>query len=82
MASSGKEWSNLVARHNSGTYSEPTFLFDSFPTQHNKDNQYMVIDYKLFRPKEPLPDNLLWVVEQIPNLVLFDDQTEFLRYAG
>lgn len=34
------------------------------------NNQYMVVDYKLFSPGQPLVPNTLWVVEQIPGLVV------------
>lgn len=44
LATNGKEWSEVYARHNSGTY----------------NNQYMVIDLKLFKPKEALLPNTLW----------------------
>ena len=31
------------------------------------NNQWMVVDYKLFGPHQPLPDTgLLWVLEQLP----------------
>ena len=32
--------------------------------------QYMVVDYKLFKPYHSLPPGLLWVVEQMPGLVV------------
>jgi len=63
MAHSGKEWSHLVSLHNSGTY----------------NNQYMVIDYKLFEAGKPLKPDTLWVVEQIPGLVEFADVTQQLE---
>eukprot|EP01099_Mayorella_cantabrigiensis_P006201 TRINITY_DN5130_c0_g1_i1.p1 TRINITY_DN5130_c0_g1~~TRINITY_DN5130_c0_g1_i1.p1 ORF type:complete len:299 (-),score=70.55 TRINITY_DN5130_c0_g1_i1:129-1025(-) len=65
LASTGKEWANLVAQYNSGTY----------------NNQYMVIDYKKWVPKEPLQDGLLWVVEQIPGYVHSADQTTILGFG-
>ena len=45
-------------RYNSGTY----------------NNQYMVIDTNLFTVGEPLKDNTLTVVEQMPNNVAVGDQ--------
>jgi hypothetical protein len=39
----------------------------------------MVINYNLFVPRTPLSDGLLWVVEQIPGLVVGADKTEDLR---
>lgn len=49
MATSGSEWADTVAEYNSGTY----------------NNQYMVVDLKLFTPGQELRPNLLWVVEQV-----------------
>ena len=49
MASSGSEWAELIAIHNSGTYC----------------NQYMVVDLKLYSPGEELQPGLLWVIEQV-----------------
>ncbi|XP_059142725.1 phospholipase B-like [Physella acuta] len=63
MAKSGKQWGDIFAKYNSGTY----------------NNQYMVIDLKLFTPKKPILDNTLWVVEQIPGLVVAEDATPILR---
>ncbi|BDA45664.1 Phospholipase B-like 1 [Coccomyxa sp. Obi] len=62
MATSGSEWADIVAQYNSGTY----------------NNQYMVVDLKLFRPEQELRPNLLWVVEQVPGLTVAEDQTEIL----
>ncbi|ETO01907.1 hypothetical protein RFI_35532, partial [Reticulomyxa filosa] len=59
----GEDWYSYVSRENSGTY----------------NNQYMVINYGSFTPNEPLPDNMLWVVEQIPGLVAGQDMTNILR---
>jgi len=63
MASSGREWYEIFQRHASGTYV----------------NQYMVVDFKLFKPRTALLDGTLWVVEEIPGLVVGADQTETLR---
>ena len=49
MATSGREWAELIAFNNSGTYC----------------NQYMVVDLKLFAPGEELQPDLLWVIEQV-----------------
>ncbi|KAK9798176.1 hypothetical protein WJX73_007462 [Symbiochloris irregularis] len=62
MATSGREWADLVAWHNSGTYC----------------NQYMVVDLKLFQPGRELQPNTLWVVEQVPSLSVAEDQTQAL----
>ena len=59
----GKEWTDIFARHNSGTY----------------NNQWMVVDYKLFKPGKPLRDGLFWVLEQLPSLIEAKDMTDTLR---
>ncbi len=43
------------------------------------NNQYMVIDLKLFTPGQQLQAGLLTVVEQIPGLVVYADQTAVLE---
>jgi hypothetical protein len=63
LATSGPEWAELVGRYNSGTY----------------NNQYMVLDGKLFVPQNALPSNTLTVVEQIPGLVVSGDATNELE---
>ncbi|CAK9038124.1 Phospholipase-B 81 (PLB) [Durusdinium trenchii] len=63
MAHTAPEWAETFAKEASGTYS----------------NQYMIIDFKLFEPKQPLPDDLFWVVEEVPGMVVAKDQTERLR---
>ena len=51
LASNGKEWTRTFSRFNSGTY----------------NNQWLIVDYKKFRPCHRLPQrNLLWMLEQIP----------------
>eukprot|EP00126_Sphaerothecum_destruens_P006490 Sdes_comp19381_c0_seq1m10668 len=63
MASSGKEWADVIAQYNSGTY----------------NNQYMIVDLKKFVRGKHLLDDTLWVVEQIPGLVESKDVTSILR---
>ena len=58
MAKNGAEWGDYSMRYNSGTY----------------NNQYMIIDTNLFTVGEPLKDNTLTVVEQMPNNVAVGDQ--------
>ncbi|KAH9284484.1 putative phospholipase B-like 2 [Echinococcus granulosus] len=63
LARTPSEWIGFFARENSGTY----------------NNQWMVIDTKLFDPSKPLPEkDLFWVAEQIPGLVQSADVTEHL----
>ena len=53
----------MFSKYNSGTY----------------NNQWMVLDYNLFKPNEPLSDNLLWIAEQIPGNVSSMDVTGILE---
>jgi len=54
-----------VAFHNSGTY----------------NNQYAIIDFKLYKPGRPLVADTLWVMEQIPGTVVGADQTSLLTFG-
>ena len=49
LASSGPEWHKQMGTLNSGTY----------------ENQYMVIDFNLYKPNEPLVDAVLTIGEQV-----------------
>lgn len=62
-AHNGKEWSEIIATHNSGTY----------------NNQYMVVDYNKFKKGAVLEPGILWVSEQIPGLVEYGDMTHQLE---
>ena len=59
----GKEWTDIFRLNNSGTY----------------NNQWMIVDYKKFKPGKPLSDGLLWVLEQLPSYVEARDMTSVLR---
>jgi hypothetical protein len=64
LARTGREWCQIFAKHNSGTY----------------NNQWVVLDYKKFQPYKPLPDHgLLYVLEQMPGFVLYKDITGYLE---
>jgi hypothetical protein len=64
LARSGREWCQIFSRHNSGTY----------------NNQWVVLDYKRFKPHQPLPDHgLLYVLEQLPGKIVFGDETQYLK---
>jgi hypothetical protein len=54
MASSGSEWSTIFSKYNSGTY----------------NNQWMIVDNKLYSPNQPIQPNTLWICEQIPGYVV------------
>ncbi|XP_042204153.1 putative phospholipase B-like 2 isoform X2 [Homarus americanus] len=58
----GKSWTNFFSMHNSGTY----------------NNQWMVVDYKLFEPKKYIKRNTLWVLEQLPGHIVSADQSHIL----
>ncbi|CAI5972639.1 unnamed protein product [Closterium sp. NIES-65] len=66
VASSGRQWVDVFSRHNSGTY----------------NNQWMVVDYKLFLPGLPPPDDTLWVLEQLPGHIVAEDMSAHLRDEG
>jgi hypothetical protein len=65
MATDGASWANIFSLHNSGTY----------------NNQWFVVDYKLFTPMEPLQPNTLVVLEQIPGYVEWADVTNVLQFG-
>ncbi|KAL1472081.1 hypothetical protein MTO96_039549 [Rhipicephalus appendiculatus] len=54
LAASGREWVDIFAKKNSGTY----------------NNQWMIVDYKLFKPGAGIVKDTLWILEQMP---YFDD---------
>jgi len=66
LATTGKQWTELQLRHQSGTC----------------NNQWMVVDYKLFVPGHPVVDNTLWVCEAMPGLSHAEDMTRVLREQG
>jgi len=66
MSMDGENWALNFANYNSGTY----------------NNQWMVVDYKLYTPGKPLQPNTLWIAEQIPSAVEIDDVTSVLEQNG
>eukprot|EP00850_Spirogloea_muscicola_P021779 SM000261S09978 [mRNA] locus=s261:135242:138770:- [translate_table: standard] len=66
LATSAPEWSKIFAWYNSGSY----------------NNQWMITDYSLFTPGQPLKDNTAWVLEQFPGYIDAWDVTEELRQHG
>uniref|UniRef100_A0A3P9KE14 Phospholipase B-like n=1 Tax=Oryzias latipes TaxID=8090 RepID=A0A3P9KE14_ORYLA len=63
LARTGEEWAKTFSKYNSGTY----------------NNQYMVLDRSKVKLGHSLDDGALTVVEQIPSLVEYSDQTQTLR---
>jgi len=66
LANDGRQWTKLFSRYNSGTY----------------NNQWMVLDYDVFEPGRPINDGLLWVLEQLPGMIVSQDVTPVLRKQG
>ncbi|KAF7637678.1 Phospholipase B-like, partial [Meloidogyne graminicola] len=67
LSVTARDWVRIFGRYNSGTY----------------NNQWTVLDYKLFKPGQELPKNdLIWILEQIPGLVVSRDITWFINRYG
>lgn len=66
LAATGSEWCHYFTQNNSGTY----------------NNEWMIIDYKLFEPGKELVDNTLWILEQLPGEVHSEDMTSVLKLQG
>jgi hypothetical protein len=83
LAKNGAEWGAYLRYNNSGSLALCRFdlsLFElSFANTGTYNNQYMIIDLKVFQAGQQLQPGLLTIVEQIPGLVLFDDLTETLE---
>ncbi|XP_068748317.1 putative phospholipase B-like 2 [Montipora capricornis] len=63
LASSAQEWVELFSKYNSGTY----------------NNQWMILDYKLFTPGEDIKPGTLIVLEQLPGIIESADMSVFLQ---
>jgi Phospholipase B len=69
IGTNGLDWGNVFKRYNSGTY----------------NNQYMVVNMNLFVPGtklQNLPDNLVWIVSQMPGMAPSLDVTHIIRKHG
>ncbi|KAK3084276.1 hypothetical protein FSP39_010917 [Pinctada imbricata] len=62
LATNGDTWTNVFTKYNSGTY----------------NNQWMVVDYKRFKPNSKNMTSLLYVLEQIPGYIVSNDVTDVL----
>lgn len=62
VASTAKEWSELFSFFNSGTY----------------NNEWMIVDYKQFSPGKTDMTGVLYVLEQIPGYIQYQDMTPLL----
>jgi hypothetical protein len=66
LSSTGKEWVEIFARYNSGTY----------------NNQFQVLDLKLIDPdNKKIEDGALYIIEQIPGYTESADVTGILKYG-
>ena len=65
MTNTAPQWVDVFSRYNSGTY----------------NNQWIVLDMKLFTPGEDLVPNTLWIAEQLPGVVGARDRTSTLQYG-
>lgn len=63
LATTGQEWQGIFSRLNSGTY----------------NNEYMILDYKLFTPGGQIPEGMLWLLEQMPGLIKAEDISHLLQ---
>jgi hypothetical protein len=67
LSKTASEWVKTFSRYNSGTY----------------NNQWTVVDYKLFKPGQELPNtDLVWILEQVPGKTASRDMTWFIRKYG
>lgn len=63
LAQSGSNWPEIFVRYHSGTYT----------------NQWMVLDLNLFTPGVAPDSGFFTVFEEVPGLVHYEDQTDFLN---
>jgi len=68
LARTGKQWTHIFAKFNSGTY----------------NNQYMILDMKKINKKKPLNfrKNTLWIIEQAPGYTEAADVSHVLFKQG
>jgi hypothetical protein len=68
LATSGKEWVDLVSKYNSGTYA----------------NQWMILDLKHFTPGVGVTSSsdFLWIIELAPGLAISKDVTSVMMEQG
>jgi Phospholipase B len=62
LATDGKSWCETFSKFNSGTY----------------NNEFFVVDMNVFVPGSPLQDGLLYILDQIPGYIEYDDMTHVL----
>jgi len=62
LATNGETWSNLFSKYHSGTYT----------------NQWLIVDNNKFNSNGNLDKGLLTVLEEVPGLIIYNDQTDHL----
>jgi len=65
-AQSGKEWVDMMDKSATGLYG----------------SQWMVVDYNKFTPGKPIQDGTLMVLEQVPTISHYEDESDRLRKTG
>ncbi|EGG23772.1 phospholipase B [Cavenderia fasciculata] len=63
MATDGNTWCQVFSIQNSGTY----------------NNQWIVVDYNRFQPGYDVKDGMVYILEQIPEYIEYDDVTNLVR---
>jgi hypothetical protein len=66
LATTGEEWCKIFSQYNSGTY----------------NNEWMIVDYKEFKPGQKVNNNTFWVLDQIPGYVEYQDMSHILNEKG
>merc|ERR1719321_1494972 len=66
LANTAKEWVDYMKKSATGTY----------------NSQWMVVDYKKFKPGHSLQNGTLWVLEQAPGTSVASDESSKLQSAG
>ena len=66
LAETPKHWFELFAYNNSGTY----------------NNQWIITNLGLYEPGQPLLPGTLWILEQMPGVIVAGDQTGVLERDG
>mmetsp|Transcript_93569 Transcript_93569/g.171695 ORF Transcript_93569/g.171695 Transcript_93569/m.171695 type:complete len:716 (+) Transcript_93569:76-2223(+) len=66
IAKTGPHWASIMSEQNSGT----------------NNAQWMIVDYNLFFPGQPIRDGTLFVMEQVPGMIQKADMSHVLRDKG
>jgi hypothetical protein len=66
LATNGDDWTEVQVRHNSGTC----------------NNQWIIVDYKLFQPGKELVPGTVWISETMPGIAMRADVTATVLHQG